>query len=46
MEYICFYVAGGGPKRCFYWGVPNVPKISNVPINMAPYKKPVSAPMN
>jgi hypothetical protein len=25
-EYICFYFATGGPKRCFHWGVLNVPK--------------------
>ncbi len=23
---ICFYFATGGSNRCFYWGVPNVPK--------------------
>ncbi len=26
MEHICFYFVTGGPKMCFYWGVPNVPK--------------------
>ncbi len=26
-ECCCFYFAKlGGPKRCFYWGMPNVPK--------------------
>ncbi len=25
-EHICFYFVTQGPKRCFYWGVPNVTK--------------------
>jgi hypothetical protein len=25
-EHIWFYLASWGPKRCFCWGVPNVPK--------------------
>jgi hypothetical protein len=29
-----------GPKRCFYWGEPHIPKtIDDRPINMAPSKK-------
>jgi len=41
----------GIQKRCFYWGMPNVPKkFANGPINMAPLKKKrkkvVSVPMN
>jgi hypothetical protein len=39
------------PKRCFYWGAPNVPKtIGDGPNNMHPQKKKkkkdVNAPMN
>jgi hypothetical protein len=48
--HICFYSAIGCPKRCIYWGIPNVPKkIGDGPINMAPSqkkKKKLSAPMN
>jgi hypothetical protein len=25
-KHIWFYFAIGGPKRCIYWGIPNVPK--------------------
>ncbi len=25
-EHVCFYFVTQGPKRCFYWGVPNVTK--------------------
>jgi hypothetical protein len=25
-EHICLYFTIGGQKRCFYWGMPNVPK--------------------
>jgi hypothetical protein len=33
------YFAPGGPKRCFYGDMPNVPKeIVDEPINMAPLK--------
>jgi hypothetical protein len=57
-EHICFYFATKGPKRCFYWGVPNVPKTFGDGINVAPSKqnkiiiiirgkkKSVIAPMN
>jgi hypothetical protein len=39
-EYICFYFATGGPKRCFHLGVLNVPKtIAHGPMNMALSKK-------
>jgi len=39
-EHICFYFAIAGPKRCIYWGIPNVPKkIGDGPINMGPSKK-------
>jgi hypothetical protein len=27
MEQICFYFAAGSPKKSFYWGVPDVPKL-------------------
>jgi hypothetical protein len=40
MEHIFLYFATDCPKRCFYWGVPKVPKkIGDGPINMAPSKK-------
>jgi hypothetical protein len=40
-EHICFYLFWAwSPKRCFYWGVHNVPKkIDDGPINMTPSKK-------
>jgi hypothetical protein len=37
---IFLYIATGCPKRCFYWGVPSVPKKNgDGPMNMAPSKK-------
>jgi len=40
MEQICFYFAAGSPKKSFYRGVPDVPKLfCHGPINMAPSKE-------
>jgi hypothetical protein len=38
-EHICFYFATKGSKRCFYWGVPKVPKKFGDGINVAPSKQ-------
>jgi hypothetical protein len=38
-EHICFYFATKGSKRCFYWGVPNVPKKIGDGVNVAPSKQ-------
>jgi hypothetical protein len=38
MDHICFYFVTGGPKRCFYWGVPPCSqKIGDGPINIVTF---------
>ncbi len=43
-----FFIATKGPKRCFYWVMPNVPKTLMMDQPMAPLKKEkvMNTPMN